>query len=166
MKSVAVAVFAMLMCSLVLAADKDKNKDKKTDAQHAAAVLAGEQKTISSQSKEMETAATRRDFDVLQRIMDPNATIVNSQGQVLTRAHWIENMRGGTAKYSSVARESEQVHVLPNGNTAVETGTLSAKGQENGHDISGRYAFTNVWANEDGRWQVISTQWTPVAAAK
>ncbi len=153
MKTVVIAVFAMMMGSVAWAAD--------ANAQKAAAVVAGEQKSLQTLIGRVDTAITRNDFNVLNYDVDPNATIVDSQGRQLTRDKWIENMRAGTTKFQSITRENDQIRVYDN--TAVDTATLNVKGKEANRDVSGRYAFTSVWVREGGRWKAVASQMTPVA---
>jgi hypothetical protein len=48
------------------------------------------------------------------------------------------------------------------GNTAVVTGSDTEKSTYKGKDSSGKYAWMDVFANRNGRWQAVASESTMV----
>ena len=79
---------------------------------------------------------------------------------VSTKAQNIADMKQGALKIESSKIEDMKVRVY--GDTAVVTYATTDKGTYKGRDISGQYRWTDVFVKQNGKWQLVSGQGTPI----
>jgi uncharacterized protein (TIGR03067 family) len=140
-----------LICPAVVSADRPDQPPG----------MRGEQQKITQEARRIDQAIQRGDVDAFKRLVPENWTLINVQGQLETREQMAEAIRTGRMKFQSIQRQTDQVRIV--GDAAVETGILGLEGQAEGQNISGQFAFTNVWVRQRGQqWQPLSSQLTPV----
>jgi ketosteroid isomerase-like protein len=83
-------------------------------------------------------------------------------GQTYTRAQDIGATRSGEFKMTRFKLDGLKVHVYKD--FAVVTGLNDFSATYKGQDASCKCRFTDVFVKRDGRWQVLATQSTKVAA--
>jgi ketosteroid isomerase-like protein len=105
-------------------------------------------------------AVVGRDQPTLERIMaeDFNFTFLLDGDD---KAQFISDVISGDLKVEQFKRE--QVHVRVYGATAVLTCRDDAEWQYKGRDISGTYKTLHVYAEREGRWQLVAAQVCPVS---
>lgn len=89
-----------------------------------------------------------------------NMTSISGRTGKLTRkSDEMKSMK--TRKEVMTWAELSDLQVRTEGNTAVVTGVNHVKGRgEDGKPYERRVAFTDVWVQRDGKWQVLATQGT------
>jgi ketosteroid isomerase-like protein len=115
-----------------------------TEIEHkiVAAWLKGDRKTIDS-------------------ILAPDWSVIDLTGRVLTKAQVLQELGSGERKIESGSVDDLNVRTF--GNVAIVTGRSVLGGTYQGNRVSVVQRFTDVFANRDGRWQVVASQGTQVA---
>jgi ketosteroid isomerase-like protein len=76
------------------------------------------------------------------------------------KAQTLEDVRSGDLRVEYLNRENVRVRVY--GNTAVLTGRDTAKWQYKGREFTGQYRIIHVYAERQGRWQLVAVQACPM----
>lgn len=74
---------------------------------------------------------------------------------------FIADIQSGDLTVESLTRDNVEVRVF--GGTAVLTGLDTARWTYRGHAIGGYYRAINVYAERNGRWQLVAIQACPIA---
>lgn len=108
-------------------------------------------------------ADIERDAAFFQRVLAEEFTAVGSRGGQDDKASYIEGLRDQGS--SLTACEDRDVRVRIYGDVAVVTGLAVVSGVRGGVPYADRQVlFTNTYVLRDGRWQVVASQGTLVAA--
>jgi len=94
------------------------------------------------------------DLAVLDRVIADDLTLTDDEGNVASKAQWIEDLKSGNLKFTSSANDDYKVRVY--GKAAVVTYRWTCKGQYKDKDISGQFRETDTWVKLDGRWQCVA----------
>ena len=113
--------------------------------------------------REWVDALLKRDTAALERILADDWAGISWDGKNNNKAQAIADLQSAL-RIESINLEPMKVRVL--GDTAVVTGGDTEKTQYEGKDISGRYLWTDVFVNRDGRWQAVASQSTRVEQPK
>jgi ketosteroid isomerase-like protein len=115
-------------------------------------------RAVRQMNDEWVRAVVERDASVLERIMaeDFNFSFMLDGDD---RAQFISDVVSGDLAVESFERDQVQVRVY--GATAVLTCHDDAQWQYKGRDISGTYKTIHVYAERDGRWQLVAAQVCP-----
>ena len=81
-------------------------------------------------------------------------------GTTISKAQSIANLRSGAATTQSIELGPIKVRVF--GDTAVVTVSDTEKSTYNGKDSSGKYVWTDIYANRNGKFQCVASQSTKV----
>jgi hypothetical protein len=100
------------------------------------------------------------DVKFLEKTLADDWTGIDFQGTTNTKAKNIANLKSGAATTQSVELMPMKVRVF--GNTAIVTGGDTEKSTYKGKDSSGKYVWTDVFVNRNGRWQAVSSETTKV----
>lgn len=106
------------------------------------------------------TALVRRDTATLARIMARDCTFtypLEGDG----KEQFIADVQSGDLTVESMTRDNVEVRIF--GQTAVLTGIDTAKWIYKGNVIAGYYRTIHVYAERDGRWQLVAIQACPIA---
>ncbi|HYE66649.1 MAG TPA: nuclear transport factor 2 family protein [Pyrinomonadaceae bacterium] len=76
------------------------------------------------------------------------------------KAQTLEDVRSGDLRVEYLNRENVRVRVY--GNTAVLTGRDTTKWQYKGREFTGQYRIIHVYAERQGRWQLVAVQACPM----
>jgi uncharacterized protein (TIGR02246 family) len=137
-----------------------------TAAPHA---LAQKQRARRDQRWSVEQAIRRLDDERIQAQIHADAAAlgriyaadfigVGPSGTVRTKAQVISDFTSGNLKFQSITTADVQVRVY--GNTAVETGRSTMRGQDKGNSIPSDNRFTRVWVKQQGRWQLVANHYS------
>jgi ketosteroid isomerase-like protein len=96
------------------------------------------------------------DTEDLNRILAEDLTYTHSNGKVDSKSELIASLKSGERRYQRI--EPEDVKVRLYGNTAILTGRAKLKTVSKGQETSFQIQFTNVYAKESGRWQMVAWQ--------
>ena len=106
------------------------------------------------------TALLQRDTAMLARIMAPDCTFTYPLEGDGTE-QFIADVGSGDLTVESMTRDNVEVRIF--GQTAVLTGVDTTKWLYKGHVIAGYYRAIHVYAERDGRWQMVAIQACPIA---
>ncbi len=121
-----------------------------------------DQQIIQLEKQRLE-AMTSADTDALALILADELTYTHTSAAQDTKQSLIQAIQSGTLKYESIATDDVSVRVY--GDTAVVTGsaklTVVARGQQNSFGLR----FTDVYAKQEERWQMVAWQSTRLPEA-
>ena len=100
-------------------------------------------------------AALAGDAETLGKILGPNYIFTGSDGEVVTRADMLANLKSGQSKYDVFTVEDMKVY--PYGDAAVVIGKGKVKGTEMGKAIDEESRFTDTWVKMNGKWIAVAT---------
>jgi ketosteroid isomerase-like protein len=109
---------------------------------------------LAAVSKAYDTAISRRDMAVLEKILAPGAVFTTATGRVMERAAVLEMLAQPDTYYETL--ESGDIRRRINGNVAVETGRVRVRGKRKGQPVDETQRYTDVWQKTDGRWRLIA----------
>jgi ketosteroid isomerase-like protein len=72
-----------------------------------------------------------------------------------SKAEWIEFVRSGREKYTSVDLRNLKVYI--HGDVATVTGEYSQAGTKDGKDISAAGLYVDTWVKRNGNWLLVSS---------
>jgi uncharacterized protein DUF4440 len=101
----------------------------------------------------------QKDRAFIERVLAPEWSVTQPDGQVLTRAMVLGPF------FESVHLDTntvDEVTVMLFGTTAVVRGRTVAAGTFNGAPVSARIRFTDVFIKRDGRWQAVASHASPL----
>ena len=81
---------------------------------------------------------------------------------MISKDEFFEAFNSEVLKLESSVNSQMKVKVF--GNTAVVTFRSMDKGKFNGQEIKGSFQWTELFLKMNGKWMIIATQGTPVAA--
>ena len=105
-------------------------------------------------------AQTGGDWTALDALLGNELIYVHSNTLVDTKASYVESMRSGGLKYTSIVPRDMTVRVY--GDTAIITAAAHITAVSNGQAIDNHLRYTDVWVRRGGRWQMVSWQSTRI----
>ena len=111
-------------------------------------------------NSEWVVALLHRDIATLLRIMAPDCTFTYPLEGDGTE-QFIADVASGDLAMESMSRDNVEARIF--GQTAVLTGVDTAKWIYKGHAIEGYYRTIQVYAERQGRWQLVAVQACPIA---
>ena len=146
------------VCLIVSTSVLAFGQEKKSDA-------AAVEQTLMQIEREWSQVGTNKaniekDTQTLDKFLADDWVGLDFQGTANTKATAIANLRSGAATTQSVELGSMKVRVF--GNTAIVTGSDTEKSQYKGKDSSGKYVWTDVFVNRNGKWQAVASESTKV----
>ena len=123
----------------------------------------GVEQTLTQMEKDwskvgMSKANMANDLKTVDRMMADDWVGIDSLGATLTKGQAVANLKNGSATTQSIELGAIKVRVF--GETAVVTVNDTEKSTYNGKDSSGKYVWTDVYANRNGKWQCVATHST------
>jgi ketosteroid isomerase-like protein len=103
-------------------------------------------------------AQTGGDLKALEALLGDDLVYTHSSAAVDSKATYVESMRSGALKYTSIEPRDLQVRVF--GTTAIITGAAHITAVSKGQPVDNQLRYTDVWVLRDGRWQMVSWQST------
>ena len=136
----------------------------------SAAFAVGEQPTGTDQDKQAiialekawDDAGPARDIAAYERILADDFIGQWADGTSSNKAETIESLR--TSDHYDAVTPGEMNVRFFNG-VAVVNGRFSERAVSAGQDLTGKYAFTDVWIKRNGRWQCVAFQSTRYSTA-
>ncbi len=111
--------------------------------------------------QELADAMLKGDASAVERHYADAFTFTTPDGEVMTKAQVVSNLKTGGAKFESSKFEDMRVQVY--GDSAVVTSLTTDRGTVGGVDVSGRYRWMDVFVRRGRRWQLVAAQGTRVA---
>ena len=137
--TIAIALFASLFSLATHASSVDEVKA--TDQQRVTALLAA-------------------DSDSLDQLLAADLRYTHANGMVDSKASYMASFISRKVIHKQVA--TDDVEVITYGDTAVATGNSHVVVEYKGRDLDLNIRFTSVYRKQDGRWQMVAWQSTPI----
>jgi len=118
------------------------------------------EKTILQMERDWTEAGLKKDAKTMDRIVADDWIATDFLGKTVTKSQAIAEMKSGESVSQSVTLGEMKVRVF--GNTAIVTGSDTEKSTYKGKDSSGKYVWTDVFVNRNGKWQAVASQSTKV----
>jgi hypothetical protein len=99
-------------------------------------------------------ATVDADAKVLGQVLDDALEYVHSNGEVDTKAGFIESLTSGKRDYVSTTFEIQGIRIL--GDIAIIRGTAKVTVADNGQSRDLDLGYTDVWVWKDQRWQMTA----------
>lgn len=106
-------------------------------------------------------ALIKKDLAALEQIWSKDYVFVNGHGKLLTKADRLAEMRSGHSSIDSIKHEDEPT-VTQHGATTLVLSHVTIVGKYSGREVSREYRSLHVWMNENGHWQLVFNQLTPI----
>jgi ketosteroid isomerase-like protein len=116
--------------------------------------------TIKQLEHDWEDAAKAGDADKMGALLADDWMRIAPDGKMETKKDALAGLKSGTSKVTADDPGPMDVKVM--GKVAVVQGTSVEKSSANGKDTSGKYAWTDVLENVNGKWLVVRSEATPV----
>ena len=108
------------------------------------------------------TAAIKsKDRKMLERLLDDKYSVTDEDGSTRDKVSDINHMMRAGLTIDSAAVTDRKIRLLGN-NAAIETGTYTAKGSNNGKPFEETGRFTTTWVSRNGQWQIAADQTTTI----
>ena len=107
-------------------------------------------------------AMVAKDTVTLNAVLADDLIYIHSTARLDTKQSLIDNMLSGTVVYTAV--EPSDVKAQDFGDVVVLGGVAQITGVVNGAPVVFGVRFTDVYANRDGRWQMVTRQSTKLPA--
>jgi len=138
----------LLVCS-VAAFGQSTAKAQKADAGSV-------EQTVMQMERDWVQASLKKDTAVMEKILADDWAGIDFSGKTNTKAQSIADLKSGASATQSIDLGDMKVRVY--GNTAIVTGSDTEKSTYKGKDSSGKYVWTDVFVNRNGRWQAVASQ--------
>jgi ketosteroid isomerase-like protein len=122
----------------------------------------GEEGRIIALESAWDQAEQNKDANALENLLAENLVYVDYDGSISTKQQFLASVKSADIAGEQINNEGVTVHLYGN-SVAVSTGIYRDKGIEKGKPFSRRGRFTNVWLNQNGRWECIASQSTLIA---
>jgi ketosteroid isomerase-like protein len=119
------------------------------------------EKEILKLESERDQAMIKGDIATLDRIFADDYFWVSVNGTIHVKAERLADLRSGAVKYESFKQDNYRLHTYPD--TVVMIGRATSPVQYHERVNSNPRQFTNVYVKQNGRWQLVVHQSTPIA---
>jgi ketosteroid isomerase-like protein len=120
--------------------------------------MAGNEQMIIELDKKRMNAMAQKDIATLNELIADDLIYTHSTARLDTKQSLIGNMESGGTVYTSVVPSDVKAQDL--GDTVVLTGSCKISVNSGGRPNSFGVRFTDVYANRNGRWQMVTWQST------
>ncbi len=121
--------------------------------------------SISDSVKQLEhdwtDGAMANDMDKVGAVLADDWAGIGPDGTIGTKAAYLADFKSGASKLTSFDFGPMTVKVI--GSVAIVQGSDTEKSMGKGKDTSGKYAWMDVFANRNGKWQAVRSQTAMVA---
>ena len=122
------------------------------------------ERLVERMEQDWTTAEINKDMAAFDRLLADDWIQIDWEGKTDTKKQWLEFISSPDFKITSARIVEMKVRQF--GNVALATGVNEEKSTIKGKDTSGRYAWTDTYANRNGHWQAIASQVTPVPSSE
>ena len=119
------------------------------------------ERAVLAAMEDYKQAVLDSDVAALARIWAEDYTFINPQGAFVTRAQRLANFASGNTNVGVIDDERE-ITVRVNGDEAVVQNLSTLRGTFSGQPTATDLRGTFVWIRQNGRWQLLTNQVTPV----
>jgi uncharacterized protein (TIGR02246 family) len=118
------------------------------------------EKTLMQMERDWGQAQIKKDYRAVEAMLADDWEGIDYDGSVVSKKDYMAHMRSEQSTLQSEDITSMKVRVL--GNVAIVTGRDTEHSTDRGKNTTGTYAWTDVFALRNGRWQVIASHSTKV----
>src|SRR4051794_14269826 len=112
------------------------------------------EQTLMQMERDWVQASLKKDTATMEKILADDWAGIDFTGKTINKAQSLADLKSGASTTQSIDLGDMNVRVL--GSTAVVTGSDVEKGTYKGKDSSGKYVWTDVFVNRNGRWQAVA----------
>jgi ketosteroid isomerase-like protein len=109
------------------------------------------QEDVLRREQELAQAMVKNDAEAIGRLLTDDWIIVDPDGGIIERARFLAVIQSGALTHEMM--ESDDMRVRIYGNTAIVTALTTTNGRFNGHAFTTQERATDVFVQENGRWQ-------------
>ena len=120
--------------------------------------MAGNGQKVIDLDKQRMDAMAKKDLAALNTLISDDLIYTHSSARLDTKQTLLGNMEAGSTVYTSVVPSDVKAQDL--GDTVVLTGSCKISVMSQGRPNSFGVRFTDVWANQGGKWQMVTWQST------
>ena len=120
--------------------------------------MAGNGQRVIDLDKQRMDAMAKKDLAALNTLISDDLIYTHSSAKLDTKKSLIGNMEAGSTVYTSLV--PSDVKAQDFGDTVVLTGSCKISVMSQGRPNSFGVRFTDVWANNGGKWQMVTWQST------
>jgi uncharacterized protein (TIGR03067 family) len=124
---------------------------------------ASDMRELTTLVDDINAAVVKADLTFLERVLHKDYVHHGQHGMIEDRSQYLENRKTGRVDYETLAANDVKVRVY--GDTAIVTYASTAKGKDPLGAIDDKRSFTRVFVRQDGRWQQVHSQATPIRLA-
>lgn len=124
------------------------------------ATNSADEKAVATLDEQGRQSAISGDPSFAEKYLASTYIGIDPSGTTTTKEEEVASRKRGDLKIASI--EERDRKVIGYGNTVVVTSVGDVKGSRNGHDISGTYRVSRVYAKQNGEWQEVLFQMTRV----
>ena len=124
--------------------------------------MAGNGQAVIDLDRKRMQATVAKDIATLESLLADDLIYTHSSARLDTKQSLIVGMTAGSTVYTSL--EPSDVKAQDLGDTVVLTGVAQIKVVSNGTPNAFGVRFTDVYANRNGRWQMVTWQSTRLPA--
>jgi ketosteroid isomerase-like protein len=153
MKRLLPSIAIMLLFSSSLLAQGEKKAPEKKAGGNV-------EQTLLDMERKWAAAALKSDAAVIEDLLADSWTTVSAEGKVMTRAQSLDGVKKSKLTKSEL---SEMKVRMVDGSTAVVTGVWTGAGtDEKGQKFDTSERWTDVFANQGGKWKAIASHNTTI----
>ncbi|MCH7625066.1 MAG: nuclear transport factor 2 family protein [Chloroflexi bacterium] len=116
------------------------------------------EKQIVELERERLRAMINADSEALNSILSDDLTYIHTTTREDSKKSLIDSLASGRLSYKSMDTEGVRVRIY--GDAAVVTGSAAIKVSSGGRLLEFSILFTDVYAKQEGRWQMVAWQST------
>src|SRR2546421_8540427 len=132
--------------------------ERQPDAEPSSSTVPAEQE-LRRINEEWVNALVRGDTALLNHLMAEDCIFTYTlDGD--DKVQFIGDIKSGDLQVESLKRENVEIHIY--GSTGVLMGFDTANWRYKGRTIQGLYRTIHVYAERDGRWQIVTIQASPI----
>jgi ketosteroid isomerase-like protein len=110
--------------------------------------------------KEFAQAIIKNDAEAIGRFLADDWIIIDPDGGIIDRSHFLGVIKSGALTHEMMESDDSIVRIY--GDAAVVMGLTTNKGKFMGQDFTTRERATDIFVNQQGRWQCVFSQLTRV----
>jgi hypothetical protein len=111
---------------------------------------------LKQMEKDWSDAQKSRDIEKLRTILAEDWQGLGSDGAVSSKKDFLNDVKSGASKLESFEMGPMDVKVM--GRIAVVQGSDTEKSSTKGKDTSGKWVWTDVFVDRDGKWVAVRSQ--------
>lgn len=116
----------------------------------------GAAEAVKQLERDWSDAQKAGDIDKLSQILADDWSGLGSDGAKSTKKSYLNDVKSRANKLESFEMGPMDVKVI--GTIAVVQGSDTEKSSNKGKDTSGKWVWTDVFVNRDGKWQAVRSQ--------